>query len=334
MNERDTRGLVLSALESHRGEHISGEALAGELGLSRSAVWKAIRELREEGYRIEASTRRGYCLSPENDLLSAEGIRPLLSPSAAFCGERLEVFPELPSTNRTAKERALAGAAHGTVILADRQSAGRGRQTRSFFSPPGGLYMSVILRPDALPIARTPFVTAFAGVAVCGAVEEVTGLSPRIKWVNDLQLEGKKICGILTEAVTDFESGGLEWIVVGIGVNIRGRREDFPEEIRDVAGSVDPEGRVPGIRNRLTAGILNRVLGEEAARATREQVLLQYKNRLSMLGRRVTVMQGEQTWEAVAEDLDGEGRLMLRGDDGSLRALSSGEIRIRVPEQK
>ncbi len=329
MMESDTRSRVLEALEKHRGQSISGEELASSLGLSRNAVWKAIRDLREGGYRISALPRRGYCLNSENDLLSVQGIQPHLSPAASFCRDRIRVYSSLISTNRTAKELALADAEHGTVVLSETQTGGRGRFDRSFFSPAGGLYMSVVLRPEFLPFSESTLVTAFTGLAVCEAIEEVTGKAPGIKWVNDLLLDGKKVCGILTEAVTDFESGRLGWIVAGIGINIHTRREDFPPELQHSAASIDPEESIPGIRNRLAAAILNRVLDSEPL-PDQEALLSRYKKKLVMLGQPVTVYQSGASWPALAMDLSPEGHLILQKENGEVLSLSSGEIRIRI----
>lgn len=324
----ETRERILELLEQHRGSSLSGERIAEALQVSRTAVWKAIRELRAAGYLIDASTRRGYCLSDANDILSAAAIRPFLSESCQQYADRIRVYDVLPSTNQTAKEQALSGAGHGTVILANRQSAGRGRKGRAFFSPPGGLYMSVVLKPDALPFDQVTCVTAFAAVAVCEALRETAGVSPGIKWVNDIQLDGKKVCGILTEAVTDFESGGLDWIVVGLGVNLGVRAEDFPPELQSIAASVDPEGSIPSLRNRLCAAILNRLLSGDVP--DQPQMLRRYRELLRTLGRPVTVIQGDTQYPATALDIDGAGHLLVEKADGTRAVLTSGEVSIRT----
>ncbi len=256
-------------------------------------------------------------------------IRSFLSPSARFCAERMLIFSTVESTNQLAKELARKGAEHGTVLLADRQTAGRGRLSRRFSSPPGGLYMSLILEPARLPFLRTDLVTPFTGIAVCEAVTEVTGKKPGIKWVNDLLLGGKKICGILAEAVAGPESNCVDRIVVGIGVNLHARPEDFPPEIRDIAASVDPDREIPGLRNRLAAAILNRMLGSGVSMDPKD-ILEQYKQHLMMLGKPVTVVQGEESFQAMAMDLDSDGHLIVKKKDGEILSLSSGEIRIRV----
>lgn len=177
---------ILRLLEQSRGVSLSGEQIAQELNISRAAVWKAVNQLKKEGYRIEAVQNRGYRLDPDSDLLSAEGIRSRLP-------FNLPLFLEqsLPSTNQAAKKLAIEGAAHGTTVLASGQTEGRGRLGRTFFSPVGaGLYMSVLLRPE-IGSADAVLVTIAAAVAVCLAVEETTGIQLGIKWVNDLLL-GKK----------------------------------------------------------------------------------------------------------------------------------------------
>lgn len=217
-----TKELVLDYLLKNAGKSISGEEIASHAGISRNAVWKAVRELRKDGYDVSASTNRGYSLA-ESDLLSAQAIRAHLPSDSAAANTELIVYDTIDSTNKAAKELAISGAGHGTAVIADRQTAGRGRYSRSFYSPSGsGLYMSLILRPSLLQFDDPTAITAFAAVAVSDAIQAVTGKQAGIKWVNDLFLNGKKVCGILTEAVTDFESGNIEWIVLGIGTNVSG----------------------------------------------------------------------------------------------------------------
>ncbi len=262
------------------------------------------------------------------DRLSPEGIRRYLGAEAREGGENILVYDCLPSTNLTAREMAKAGAAHGTAVLADRQSKGRGRLDHSFFSPEGGLYMSLLLETDRLPFDSLPLITIRSAVVVCEAVEEVTGRAPALKWVNDLLLEGRKICGILAEAITD-PSGKLRYVVVGIGINARIAQADFPPEIRDTAGSLDPEGRIPDIRNRLAAGIIRRFVGEPFP--GREELLEKYRRRLCMLGREITVLpSGGEPFRARALDVDENGNLITEKEDGRRESLSSGEIHIKL----
>lgn len=321
-----TKERLLEILEEHRGEILSGEALAGQLKVSRNAVWKAMNELKKAGYPITASTKTGYALAAESDILSAQGLKPYLA-RPERC-EGVYVFKTVESTNRTAKEMAIAGAEHGTVVIADSQTGGRGRRDRGFFSPPGkGLYMSLILRPGPLRLESPTAITAFAAVMTCSAIEAVSGKKPMIKWVNDIYLHYKKVCGILTEAVTDFESGGVQWVVLGIGVNVSARVEDFPGALRETATSVDPDGRIPGLRNRLAAEIINRILDAEPM--DERAIFSAYRQRLMMLGQIVSVRAGEETYPARALDINEVGHLIVEKENGETAILPSGEISIR-----
>ena len=222
-----TRQALLQALSAAGGAYISGQQLAGQLGVSRAAVHKAAAALTAQGYALEAVSRRGYRLLG-GDPFCAEAVGPYPAP--------VQVYDTLESSNRTAKLLALDGAPHGTLVLTAHQSAGRGRLGRVFESPAGkGVYLSVLLRP-AVPAASAQTATIGAAVAVCRAVQELCGLELGIKWVNDLYYQGKKVCGILTEAGTDLESGRLEWLVVGIGLSFTTPPEAFPAELRRLAG--------------------------------------------------------------------------------------------------
>ena len=327
----NTKNRILELLEKYRGTEISGEFIADMLHVSRNTVWKAVKELRNEGYQIVAVTNKGYCLSNRNDIISAQGIKPFLSQNGQAYAEKIHCYQSLESTNRTAKELAIAGAEHGTVVIADSQTAGRGRQSHDFFSPAGGgLYFSIILRPEALRFQHITAITAFAAVAVCETIEDVCGKKPTVKWVNDILIDGKKVCGILTEAVTDLESGDFQWIVLGIGINVYIHRQTFPGDLYKTATSLySGKGKMMrGVRNRLAAGLINRIVGfsdspEEA------EILRQYKKRLMMLGKEITVVQGDHVYRAVARDIDDAGNLIVETGDGETTAFSSGEIHIR-----
>ena len=323
-----TKNRILELLEQQRGESISGEHLAGVLGISRNAVWKAIKELQKDSYNIVAVTNKGYCLSAENDIISIPGIKPFLSERSQFYANKIQVHKSLESTNKTAKEMAVAGAEHGTIIISDCQTMGRGRYSRNFFSPSGGgLYMSIVLRPEAMHFKNPTSVTAFAAVSVCEAIESISTKVPRIKWVNDIFIDGKKVCGILTEAVTDFESGGLDWVVLGIGINVHTRTEDFPCDLQSIATSIYPDEKMSGVRNRLSAEIINRILGFETLPSETE-IFEKYKKRLMVLGKKITVIQNQVEYKATAIDVDSVGHLVVKNESGERITLSSGEIRI------
>lgn len=321
-----SKSAVLSELERCRGEYISGEELARQLGISRSAVWKAIEELRREGCSVEAVTRRGYRLAAGSDILSAEGIR-LLLPQDTFwkvsCMDRVE------STNQTAKELAQSGAPHGTVVMADSQSGGRGRFGRSFYSPPGvGIYLSAVLRPG-VTAEETGMLTIGAAVAVCRAICALGSASPQIKWVNDILIAGRKVGGILTEAASSLESGTLEYAVVGIGLNYTTAAEAFPPKLRDSAGSLFPGGAPEGFgRNRMAAEILRqlaRMVDEGLGRGCLEE----YRARSVLPGKKIWVLRGGKRKPATAVEVDDRGRLVVRWENGGTESLRSGEVSLQ-----
>ena len=215
-----TKQALLQALSGAEGRYISGEQLAQTLGVSRAAIHKAAAALTAQGYTLEAAPRRGYRLLG-GDPFCADAVGEY--PAPVYVHERLD------SSNQTAKRMALAGAPHGTLVLAGQQSAGRGRMGRRFESPAGkGIYLSLVLRVP-VPASKALGVTVGAAVAVARAVQKLCGIELGIKWVNDLYYQGKKVCGILTEAGTSVESGLLEWLVVGIGLNLTTTPADWPE---------------------------------------------------------------------------------------------------------
>jgi BirA family biotin operon repressor/biotin-[acetyl-CoA-carboxylase] ligase len=331
MMTKTTRDKVLEFLEESRGEYVSGAVIAKQLGFSRNAVWKVVQELVRLGHEIEAVNNRGYCLAVDSDVLSVQGISQHLSNGGVAEGEPLvRVHDCVESTNIIAKELAVAGARHGTLVIAQCQSAGKGRYERSFCSPRGGIYMSVVLRTEELPFSAPTLVTALAAVAVCEAIESGAGKSPRIKWVNDVFLGKLKICGISAEAVTDYVSGTTQWIVVGIGVNFIAADGVFPAELCGVAGSLFRRGdSLPVTRNRLIAEIANRLLASEY---DSESLIAAYKSRLMMLGEQVTITSPLKSdeYKATAVDVDEIGRLVVRKDDGEESVLCSGEISLKI----
>ena len=318
---------VLAMLETYRAQDISGEQMAQALGVSRAAVWKAINSLKAQGYPIAATTNRGYRLEAQSDLLSAEGIRPHVLPQLKD-GDIL-VFETIDSTNLEAKRRAMAGGGHFTAVVADRQTLGRGRFGRSFFSPPGcGVYMSLLLKPTPRQLSDVTLLTTAAAVAVCRAIEALTPLRPQIKWVNDLYLDGKKLCGILTEAVTDLESGAVESVVIGLGLNFKQSETALPEEVAAVAGTLFG-ARPPAItRNRLIAEIMNQLFALWDTLSTRA-FLADYRSRSMLLGQEIVFARGEEKYAATAEEIDDDGALVVRMPNGERLALRSGEVSVR-----
>ena len=318
-----SRDQLLALLLRHRGGYVSGGRAAEELHISRSAVWKAVESLRNDGYQIEAAPRKGYRLSKDNDILSPEGLADEIGPPVSR--DQIRVFRELPSTNRTAKELAVGGAAHGTVVIADRQSSGSGHYARAFYSPEGGVYLSVILRPDHFQLRCPPLITLTAAAVTADAIEALCGVSPGIRWINDLFLDGRKICGILTESASDFESGELEWIVVGIGINLAVRTGEFPEEIRGCAGSIYEYGHAEVSRARLAGRIVRDLLS--AGERKSEDLIDSYRRRLMMKNEIVRLRSAGKTEQVRLIDIDGCGRLIVERADGTRGSYTAGEIR-------
>lgn len=324
-----SREAVLSLLRGEEG-FLSGQELSRRLQLSRAAVWKAVDALRGEGYEIEARTGLGYRLTAAPDVLTEAEIRSFLGPTR-LVGRELRCFEELDSTNNYLK--AQPGAPDGTAAIADSQTAGRGRMDRSFQSPRGqGIYLSVLLRPP-LPPDRLPPMTALAGVAVCAAVERVCGARPGLKWPNDPVLCGKKLCGILTELSLEAETGRVQSLVLGIGVNVGQGEEDFSPEVREVATSLRQALGRPVSRPQLTAALLEELDQAYAALLAGDlsAYLAAYRSRCVNLGKTVRLLPfgGGEPETAQAVDIDGEFGLVVRGADGKERAVRSGEVSVR-----
>ena len=319
-----TKHDVLALLQRREGEYLSGEELARSLSLSRTAVWKAIGQLRAEGHPIESVTRRGYRLLPGGDVLSAEGVREHLRRREL----RVEVVRSVSSTNTVLKARAERGEDAGSVLIALEQTAGRGRMGRGFYSPEGsGLYMSVLYRPSS-PLSDAVRITACAAVAVAETIEELSGRPAQIKWVNDVLVDGKKVCGILTEASLDCESGVFRYLIVGVGVNTNVPDGDYPEALRGVAGAAFSSS-VPQLRCRLAAGILDR-LTDYMDDPGSERCFEAYRARSVVLGRRVTLLSpGREPVGAEVLDLERDYALRVRLDDGTEKRVNSGEVSVR-----
>lgn len=324
-----TKEKLLALLEDSKGTFFSGEEIARTLQVSRAAVWKAVNALREDGYTIDAATNKGYRLSPDSDILSPKGIRRFLKPE--YRDLDLTVLPTAPSTNALVREKANQGRPEGCVIVACEQTDGRGRYGRQFFSPiDSGVYLSLLLRPTAYSPQQATCLTAAAAAAMCQAIEAVTGQQPGIKWVNDIFLHGKKVCGILTEAAVGLETGALDYMVLGAGVNLYPPVKGFPEEIQPIAGSV-LERSCPEAKNRLVGEFLNRFWDFYTHPECRTY-LEDYRSRSLAIGQNVTVLSAGRAVSAYAYGIDDDFRLLVRYENGDTEALSYGEIRIQLAE--
>ena len=315
---------ILGMLEEAE-EPLSGEEMARRLGVSRNAVWKAVGRLKALGYEIEAGTNRGYRLASQGAALTAQEVRRRLTGPARRCAVRVE--ETVASTNTEVKRLAEGGGAEGMVLIAQRQTQGRGRLGRSFWSPRGtGLYLSVLLRPR-FPAEQALSITTAAAVAAAQAVDALTGERSQIKWVNDVYLRGRKVCGILTEAAVDFETGGLQYAVLGMGVNVEPPAGGFSPELRGVAGALFAGKAPAGARARLAAEFLNRFFALYGALPARP-FMDEYRERSLLTGLDVTYTQGSETGRCRVLGVDGEARLLVRLPDGRERAFSTGEVQV------
>lgn len=311
-----SRSEVLALLR--QDEYISGEEISRQLGVSRAAVWKAVRALRAEGCRIDSVPNRGYCLRPAGRLNAA------LLQAAPWS---VVVPEEVDSTNNIAKQLGTQGAPHGTVVVTERQTGGRGRLGRSFVSPPGGVYLSVLLRPE-LPLERLMHLTALAAVATRRAIDDCCGLAPDIKWMNDLLWQDKKLCGILTELSIQVETREVDYVVAGIGINCN--QTAFPPELQEVATSLRLETGCPVDRSRLANAMVGQfqTLARELL-TDKDAWLAEFSAHCVTLGRQVQVIRGDAVREAVAEGIDESAALLVRYPDGTREAVSSGEVSVR-----
>ncbi len=326
MNVRDS---LLKAFAESGGNYISGSALAEQLGVSRNAVWKAVKALENDGYAIESVTAKGYRLAENNNHLSEQLISSKVT--ASVLGKKIIVLDEVDSTNNYAKIVS-KDMPNGTVIIADKQTAGKGRMGRSFISPSGkGLYLSVILQPE-FSINTAPLITSAAAVATAEAIESLCNADVRIKWVNDLYLNGKKIVGILTEASMDMEMRALDMAVIGIGINVRSVKGCFDDELSQRASSIEDETGEVVDRNALCAEVINS-LDSYLSKIENRSYLREYRERELLSGNFITAKVGNEIITGKALGIDRNANLMVKTESGIVRSLSSGEANLcRIKE--
>lgn len=317
---------VLKELENNKGDYISGVQLADNLGVSRNSVWKAIKALEKSGYEINAIPNKGYCLAEKNDILSSYSIKQHLKNPHLD----ISVFSSVTSTNTILKEMAEQGAKEGTVIIAEEQTAGRGRTGKQFYSPKGtGIYISILLRPD-IPAEESLFLTTSAAVATARAIEDVSDKRALIKWVNDIYLEDKKTCGILTEGAFNVETGKLDYAIVGIGINVCIPDGGFPDNIKDIATAIfDKQTDSINKRSILIANLLDYFM-EYYKDFKSKSYVKEYIERSMIIGKTITVIEGSKTSVAKAIDIDKNCRLKVQFEDGTTKWLSSGEVSTKI----
>ncbi|MGG7143347.1 biotin--[acetyl-CoA-carboxylase] ligase [Clostridium nigeriense] len=320
---------TLSILENNKGIYISGENLAKELLVSRNAIWKAIKSLKNDGYNISSVNNKGYCLSPDTDILSSQSISKYLNRDINYFN--IKVYKTINSTNSAIKELAINGEKEGTVIIAEEQTEGRGRFGRKFYSPKKtGIYMSILLRPQ-IHSSKAFLITTATAVAVAEAIESISNKKAKIKWVNDIYCDNKKVCGILTEASFDFESGIIDHALLGIGINVKPPEEGFTEGIKDIATSIfdNKNSASSDIRSRLIAEVLTR-FWSYYKNIENKSFLEEYKSRSILINKEINILSKNSSEKAVAIEIDDDCRLKVKMEDGSIRLLSSGEVSIRI----
>lgn len=307
-------------------EYVSGEVLAQKLGISRVAVWKQIQKLKNMEYKITSDQNLGYCLVSRPDLLLPQEIQRGLSTN--YVGKEIYYFPELKSTNIRAKEKALHGAeeiSEGTLIVAERQSAGKGRLGREWFSPVGGIWFSVILYPQLSPsyISRITLMTA---VAVVKSIKICTQIKSQIKWPNDILINEKKVCGILTEMSAELDI--INWVVVGIGINVNIEHREFPEDIQENTISLKETSGKEISRVKLAQTFLQEFekYYEILKRREFSSILKEWKLYSHTLGKKIRVDIGERIITGEAVDINEEGSLILKKEDGELLEIISGTV--------
>lgn len=315
-----TKNEVLRFLISSPDEYISGERLAKALTVSRASVWKAIKSLQKDGYEIDAVTNKGYRLGDKNDILSADILKSKL-------GDEIEVvyYSSVDSTNTQAKRLINEGKDNLFLVVSNEQTNGRGRQGKSFYSPAlTGIYMSFVFHPFAAFSSSVASTTA-ASVAVCRAIERLTDKRPEIKWVNDVYLNGKKICGILCEAISDFETQTVSSVIIGIGINLKTAR--FPSDVENAA-SLDADVKRADLIAEITKELINIVSKDYA------DFISYYRSHSYILGKEIDFIENGVVRRARALEIDETGGLTVELENKEKKTLRSGEISIRIDRTK
>ena len=328
-----TKEAVLLYLQEHTGEPISGEKMALALNKSRTSIWKAIQSLKKEGYAIDSSTNKGYTLSENNDVLSEQQINQELIQQHHPIDWIVQTMESTTSTNDLAKLYANQNSTTPAIFISEEQTAGRGRLGRKFVSPAKtGLYISLCLFPT-IALEDLSLITCATAVACVETLEELTGKFLNIKWVNDLFYQDKKVGGILTEVISDFESQQVQSLIVGMGINLVEAPEAFPEELHSIVGSIfssKKEYEAQSFnRNHFIATFLEKWVFYYKNLSKRD-FIDSYRKHSNVIGKAVKVIEGNHVYDAFAKDIDENGRLLVEKEDNSLHALSYGEVSIRT----
>lgn len=308
------------------GEYISGQELCDHFGVSRTAVWKVMKQLQQEGYIIEAVRNRGYMLKENPDVLSKSELKSRIH--NRWAGKEIYFFEETGSTNIDAKRLGEEGAPHGTVVVADKQNAGRGRRGRTWESPAGkDIYFTILLRPE-FPPDRVAGLTLVMALSVVQAIEEECGVEAGIKWPNDVVVNGKKVCGILTELT--IETDYIQHVVTGVGINVN--LEAVPEEIKETATSLLLESGRKTARAELLRKVLKKFEGNYESYAESldmQSMAADYNAHLENRDRQVRVLDPKGEWEGIARGINDSGELLVENATGETVEVYAGEVSIR-----
>lgn len=326
MSAVTSRERILKLLRTHAASCLSGEQISQELQISRAAVWKQIKALRALGFSIEARHAKGYRLLASPDLLLCSD--PADLPECRIVGRSVTILPQIDSTNLQLKKQAEAGAVEGTVIVADLQQAGKGRLGRHWQSPAGvNLYLSVLLRPD-VPAQQAPQLTFLSAVAVATTLESVCGIAAVVKWPNDILVGGAKIAGLLNEM--DAETERINFVVLGIGINLNMTAAQFPQDLNYPATSVLLETGQPVDRVSFLGALLKTL--DDYYCEFLEQGFTPIRQRWEalcpILGRSVVVSGGNATMHGVVVGLEADGSLRLQRDHGVIERIVAGDVRL------
>ena len=321
----NTKSKVLEFLKEKQ-DYVSGEEISNLLGVSRTAVWKIISRLKEEGYVIEAVTNKGYFLKESPDLLTDEEISPALETKCL--GKKIYHHKEIGSTNKEAKKLAINGEEEGTLVISEKQTEGKGRLGRTWSSPFGvGIWMSLILRPEISPVEISK-ITLIAALAVCKTINKTTDLKAEIKWPNDILINKKKVCGILTEMSAEIDK--INYIILGIGLNVN--TEEFPKEIEDRATSLKIEGKKSYDRKELTRALLLEIENYYTIFTKKnsiDKLLEEYKSYCLTLNKDVKIIRNGVESIGRAVDLTKNGELIVKKQDVEIINVFSGEVSVR-----
>lgn len=326
MTASSTRETILTLFRQAPGGYVSGASLSEGLGVSRTAIWKQVEQLRQLGYAIEAVPSRGYRLCHSPDLPLAEELQSGLA--VRRIGREIRFLADTDSTNRQAYLLGEGNAEEGLVVFADRQSAGKGRLGRQWVSPPGvNLYLSVLLRPP-LPPHAAPQLTFLSALAVARTIETITSLQPTLKWPNDVLVDGRKVAGLLNEM--SAESDRVRFVVLGIGVNLNMTADQFPSDLRAPATSLLLAGGRPVVRAVFARELLqqlDRLYGEFLNQGV-SPIMTAWEAYCPMVGQSVAVDGEGPSLHGTVAGLDRDGALLLTLADGSTERILAGDVRV------